>query len=102
MSSRDTGAIVTVVNGDENPIPVVFAGMATQSDLEDHVADTTNVHGISDTANLAYQVDLAAHTDDTTAAHAASAISFDPTASGMTATTVQAALDELKALIAAL
>ena len=68
--------------------------MATQNDFAAHVADSTDVHGISDTANLVYLVDLAAQ--------AASAISFNPTASGMTATTVQAALDELKALIAAL
>jgi len=51
--SRDTGAIVTVVNTDDNPVPVIIAGMATQSDFEAHVSETTGVHGISDTSQLA-------------------------------------------------
>jgi hypothetical protein len=52
-TSRDTGAIVTVVNTDDNPIPVIIAGMATQSDFAAHVSDTTDVHGIVDTSKLA-------------------------------------------------
>lgn len=47
--------------------------MATQDELnilnllvDDHIADTTDVHGISDTANLVYATDLTAHTTDPT------------------------------------
>lgn len=42
---------------------------------------------------------LSGHTGDTTDAHDASAVSYDPTSSGMTATDVQAAIDELDGAI---
>ena len=67
--SRDTGAIVTVVNTDDNPVPVLIAGMATQEDFEAHLNDTTD-------------------------AHDASAISFDTTDSGLESINVQDAIDE--------
>ena len=41
---------------------------------------------------------LATHTGDTDDAHDASAISYDPSASGLTADDVQAAIDELAAM----
>jgi hypothetical protein len=43
-----------------------------------------------------------AHTGDTTDAHDASAVSYDPTASGLTATDVQDAIDELDTVIGGL
>jgi hypothetical protein len=46
-------------------------------------------------ARLTAAADLAAHLADTADAHDASAISYDNTASGLTAATTQAALDEL-------
>ena len=57
-------------------------GLASDTDLSDHAADTTSVHGIADTSALettsGAQAKVDAHTGDTTDAHDASAISFVP------------------------
>lgn len=54
--------------------PTTLAGYgitdaASDSELSAHEADTTNVHGIADTAALATTAALAAHEADTTAVH---------------------------------
>lgn len=83
------------------------------TDLSDHEAATTSVHGIADTSALetttgaqskadaaqsaaeaTAQAALDAHTGDTAGAHAASAIAFTPTDT-IAATDVQAAIAEL-------
>jgi hypothetical protein len=99
---------------------------ARNTAISTHTADTTAVHGITDTAalatstsvasavaaeatarntaisaaisaqgDLATQTELDAHVNDTTAAHAASAISFTPNGS-IAATDVQAAIQEVR------
>ena len=45
------------------------ANLAYQSDISTHSAVTTSVHGISNTANLAYQSDISTHNSDTTNVH---------------------------------
>lgn len=64
--------------------------------LATHEADTTNVHGIANTAALALAADLTAHLNDTADAHDASAISVVPFGT-IAATDVQAALEEVVA-----
>lgn len=63
-----------------------------------HEADTTNVHGITDTSVLetttGSQTKVDTHVNDTSDAHDASAISFVP-AGNIAATQVQAAIEEL-------
>lgn len=75
-----------------------FAGSEAGGDVATHEADTTNVHGITDTTVLATDAEVAsavsAHTGDATAAHAGSAISFTP-AGTIAATNVQAAIAEV-------
>jgi hypothetical protein len=77
----------------------------TQAELDAHDVDTTNVHGISNTANLetttGAQTKVDTHVNDATAAHAASAISYDNGSSGLTAIQVQAAIDEIEGAIGA-
>lgn len=64
-----------------------------------HEADTTSVHGITNTANLetttGSQAKVDTHVNDTSAAHAGSAISLSAIV-GMSATDVQAGVAELK------
>lgn len=49
-----TGPAGGVLSGNY-PNPSFAVDMATQSELDNHASDTTNIHGISDTANLVYQ-----------------------------------------------
>ena len=67
--------------------------------LNTHIAATTSVHGIPNTANLetisGSQAKVDSHTADTTDAHGASTISYDNSVSGLTATQVQGAIDEV-------
>lgn len=50
-------------------------------------------------ADMATQAELDAHTGDTTDAHDASAISYDNSGSGLSATQVQDAIDELEGMV---
>lgn len=50
-----------------NNDPSFFSTVATN--LSNHEADTTNVHGIANTANLATQSDISTHNSDTTNVH---------------------------------
>ncbi|HVQ60370.1 MAG TPA: polysaccharide deacetylase family protein [Solirubrobacterales bacterium] len=83
--------------------------VATDAELAAHDADTTAVHGIADTSKLATKAEvepkqdaataatdaeLNAHINDTSDAHDASAISYAG-GTGMSATDVEAAIDEL-------
>lgn len=43
--------------------------IATATDLSGHESDTTNIHGIANTANLATLTDLSGHTSATTSVH---------------------------------
>ncbi len=65
--------------------------------LSSHEADTTSVHGISNTASLettsGAQTKVDTHVNDTSAAHAASAIAFTP-AGNLVATDAQTAVAE--------
>jgi hypothetical protein len=54
----------TDVHGISNTANLVY-----QSDLSDHTGDTLSVHGISNTANLVYQTDLSDHAADTLSVH---------------------------------
>lgn len=67
--------------------------------LASHEADTTNIHGITNTALLettaGAQTKVDLHVNDTSAAHAASAISFTPNGS-ISSTDVQAAIQEVR------
>lgn len=73
-------------------------GLATQSEMDTHAADTTAIHGIADTSVLettsGSAAKVAAHEADATTAHAASAVAFTPTGT-IAATDVQAALAEV-------
>lgn len=93
---------------------------ALDSDLTAHINDTTDAHDASAISNVpsgnlaatdvqtalnelqtdidsrALDTDLTAHLNDTVDAHDGSAISFDNVASGLTATTVQGAIDEVE------
>lgn len=74
------------------------AASPTVPGLGTHVAATTSVHGIANTANLetttGAQAKVDAHVNDTSAAHAASAISFTPVGA-VAATDAQAAIAEV-------
>lgn len=94
---------------------------AVQTNLTNHISDATDAHAASAITNTpagnlaattvqaalnelqsdidtrALSSDLTAHISDATDAHDASAISYDNTTSGLTATTAQAAIDELAA-----
>lgn len=59
--------------------------------------DTWRIHS-SELYEGTLAIDLADHTEDTDDAHDASAISYDPTSSGLTATNVQDAIDEAAGL----
>jgi hypothetical protein len=90
----------THAESDVTGLTAALAAKASTTDLTTHAADTTSVHGIADTSLLetttGAQAKVDAHTSDATAAHAASAISYAG-ASGLSATDVEAALDELDA-----
>ena len=98
------------VSGSQASVSVDTSTIATASSVSDHLADATDAHdasaiSIADSANqytatnaedaLAEVLDaLQAHEADTTAAHAASAISYAG-GTGMSATDLEAAVDEL-------
>jgi hypothetical protein len=45
------------------------ANVYSDNAISTHSADTTSIHGISDTSNLVYQTDLSSHASDTTNIH---------------------------------
>ena len=73
---------------------------ALDSDLSTHAADTTSVHGITDTSVLettsGAQAKVDTHVNDAADAHDASAISILDAAADFTATDVEGALAELQ------
>ncbi|MEX0748739.1 MAG: hypothetical protein WD467_03520 [Candidatus Saccharimonadales bacterium] len=78
---------------------VLETSTGAQTKVDAHAGDTTAVHGIADTSVLetttGAQAKVDVHTGDGVDAHAATAISYDNTASSLTATDSQAAIDEL-------
>jgi hypothetical protein len=74
-----------------------LADKADAADLTAHTADTTSVHGITDTSVLetttGAQAKVDTHVNDTSGAHAASAVSFTPNTT-ITGTDVQAAIEQ--------
>lgn len=83
----------------EGDVPAEIArDSEVTTSVGNHEADTTNVHGIPNTANLettaGAQAKVDAHVNDATAAHAASAVAFTPTGT-VASTDVQAAIAEV-------
>lgn len=76
------------------------AALVTQTDLTTHAADTTAVHGIADTSALATLAYVDAHMTDVLDAHDASAISVVPQGQQV-GTDVQAAINNLDTRVAA-
>lgn len=46
-----------------------YVNVASTTDVSNHESDTTNIHGIANTANLATLTDLSGHTSATTSVH---------------------------------
>lgn len=46
-----------------------YVNIASTTDVSNHESDTTNIHGIANTANLATLTDLSGHTSATTSVH---------------------------------
>lgn len=105
-----TGAVASGQAPVYNGTNCVWVDIATQTELDNHVNDTTAAHAASaisadsttlvgvatDVQGVLEELDnsIADHLADTTAAHAASAISYAG-GTGMSATDVEAAIDEL-------
>ena len=79
---------------------VDISGMiSAASVIYDHTGSTTPLSAVTVEAAIdELDANVAAHISDATAAHAATAVSYDPTASGLGVNTAQAALDAVDAI----
>jgi hypothetical protein len=99
--SADSISVATVHAGSSHAATETAAEATAAADatskVSAHEADTTSIHGITNTANLetasGAQTKVDTHVNDITAAHAASSVGFTPTGS-IAATDVQAAIAE--------
>lgn len=105
VDAHDASAISNVSAGNLAATNVQNALNELQGDVDTltssvSAAQSDATQGVSDAA--AAQADIDAHVDDTDDAHDASAVSYDNASSGLAATNVQEAIDELNVDISAI